>query len=335
MYLIDKEIKAKLAEINFECGNDKHQFDAVGQIQPCSVDLRLDSVFWKPKRKTKSIDLRKSKLLELSSRSIWHETNLKEGEHIEIKPGEFILGRTYEKYTIPKDCAGKLEGRSSISRLGLAMQIGSDFINPDWRGHMPLQLVNYSKTTIKIYPYIPICQLMFIKLNEIPERLYGEEELQSKYMEDDGGPSYWWRDKRIKSLQETFHKKDIALNIQENILASLGVSDPDIIYRFEKFASKLNKGDISNTDWALQKFTDREKIWQRLEDLFIRGTQVAFVIMTGNSLRLIFGGDGKITTGKVIAWVINAVIAFAFVYSFFYDKKNYFTPDKLDKSKSK
>lgn len=334
MYLIDKEIKAKLDEIQFECSNEKHCFDASGQIQPCSVDLRLDCVFWKPKRKTKSIDLRKSKLLELSSRSIWHEIILQEGEYIEIKPGEFILGRTYEKYTIPNDCAGKLEGRSSISRLGLAMQIGSDFINPNWRGHMPLQLVNYSKTTIKIYPYIPICQLIFIKLSEVPERLYGVEELQSKYMEDDGGPSYWWRDKRIKSLQETFQKKDIALNVQENIFSSLGVNDPDTIYRFEKFAFKLNKGDISNTDWILQKFTKKEKMVQRLEDFFIRGTQVIFVILSGNSLRLIFT-DTPIGFGKIFAWCVTFLVGILFVYTFFYDKKNYFTPDKLEKSTSK
>ena len=329
MYLTDKEIRARLSDLNFECANDKHCFDALHQIQPCSIDLRLDAVFWKPKRKIKSIDLRKSKLLELSPRRYWQEIALKEGEHIEIKPGEFILGRVYEKFSMPNDCAGKIEGRSSIARLGLGVNINCDFINPGWKGHMPLQLVNYSKTSIKIYPFVPICQLMLIKLSEVPERLYGEQELQSKYMDDDGGPSYWWRDKRIKNLQETFRAKDIALNIQENILGALGVTDPDIIYRFEQFAAKLNKDDISNTDWVLQKFTKNEKTKQRLEDFFIRGSQVIFILLSGNSLRLIFSAGG-ITLGTLSFWALNFISLVVFIYSFFYDRKQFFTPEKLD-----
>lgn len=333
MYLIDKEIRAKLNELNFECDNDRQCFDVSLQIQPCSVDLRLDSVFWIPRRNIKSIDLRKSKLLDLSPRRYYQETALKEGEHIAIKTGEFILARVYEKFTMPNDCAGKIEGRSSISRLGLGVHINCDFINPGWKGHMPLQLVNYSRTTIKIYPFVPICQLMLVKLLETPERLYGIQELQSKYMEDDGGPSYWWRDKRIKSLQETFHQKDIALNIQENILTSLGVKEPDIIYRFEKYAGKLNRDDISNTDWVLQKFTKSEKRKQRLEEFFIRGSQVIFAFLSGNSLRLVLS-DGGVTIPKVLFWLLNLISFAVFIYSFFYDRKQYFTPDKLDQPKA-
>lgn len=94
MYLIDKEIRAKLNELSFECDNDRKCFDVSLQIQPCSVDLRLDSVFWRPRRNIKSIDLRKSKLLDLSHRRYYQETALKEGEHIAIIPGEFIFSKS-------------------------------------------------------------------------------------------------------------------------------------------------------------------------------------------------------------------------------------------------
>ncbi len=174
MYLSDNHIKEKLSELDINCENNKFPFSEEVQIQPCSIDIRLDCIFWKTKKSTKSIDLRKSKLLEASPRRYWQMTTLNEGECIVLKPGEFVLGRTYEVFSIPNDCAGKLEGRSSMARLGLSSQIGADFINPGWRGRMPIQLVNYSRSSIKVFPYIPICQLMLIRLTGLPSRIYGE-----------------------------------------------------------------------------------------------------------------------------------------------------------------
>ena len=331
MYLIDKEIKSRLEEIEFE---SKKGFDISTQIQPCSVDLNLDSLFWMPKTKIKSIDLRKSKLLELDSRNYWKSVCLEENEYIDVKPGEFILGRTYEKFSIPHDCAGKLEGKSSMSRLGIAIQIGSDFINPGWRGQMPLQIVNHSKTTIRIFPYIPICQLMFIKLKEIPERLYGVDELQSKYKDDDGGPSHWWRDKRIKSLQNTFSKFDIAFDIQENILSILGVNDPDTIKRFEYFVSKLPKEDVSNKDVILNKFAYQEEKKKLLEKIFKIGTPTIFGIITSLSILLLFLNHPNLPTinlFNIIVWILNVKFIILFIYSLFYTEKNWFTKEKLNK----
>jgi len=332
MYLLDKEIKDKLKEIKFE---SKINFDENIQIQPCSVDLNLDSIFWVPRKKIKSIDLRKSKLLELDSRNYWKSINLKNNESIDIKPGEFILGRTHEKFSIPPDCAGKLEGKSSMSRLGLAVQIGSDFINPGWRGHMPIQLVNHSRTTIKIIPYIPICQIMFIKLSGIPERLYGVDELQSKYNDDDGGPSHWWRDKRIKSIQNIFSKLDVAFDIQENILSTLGVNEPDTIKRFEYFVSKLPKDNISNSDVILQNFADHEEKRKNVEKVFKIATPTLFGIISSLSMVLGFHNypnPPKIDLANIIVWIFNFILLALFIYSLFYTNKNWFTNKMLNKN---
>jgi len=216
MYLSDKDIMLKLDDLNFECNQVGQPFNQDEQIQPCSIDVRLDNVFWKSK-KGKPFDFRKSKLLELKPRRYWDKIVIKHDEFITIVPGEMLLGRIYEVFTIPSDCAGKIEGRSSFSRMGLGVHIGSDFINPSWRGHMPLQLVNYNKNSLRVFPFIHICQLILIKLTSVPDRQYGVTELQSKYMEDDGGPSYWWRDKRIKNLQEEFIKKSVSIEIQERV----------------------------------------------------------------------------------------------------------------------
>jgi deoxycytidine triphosphate deaminase len=277
-----------------------------------------------------SIDLRKSQLLELSPRHYWKDIILRDEEYIEIKSGEFILGRVYEKFKMPENIAGKIEGRSSFGRLGLGVNINCDFINPGWKGHMPLQLVNYSKTTLKIYPYIPICQLILISLAEVPERIYGHQELQSKYMDDDGGPSYWWRDDRIKKLQKMFMEKDITLEIQEDILKKIGVTDIDIIYRFEKFADKLKKDEISNTIWILEKFKKSEKKKQRLEKFYIYGLPFIagiFVSISIASYKLF------ITTliFTILAFILNIIfICLVIYFLIFYDKKQFLTPEKID-----
>lgn len=333
MYLSDKDIRLKLADLNFECSETGQLFNPDEQIQPCSIDLRLDNVFWQSK-KVKSFDLRKSKLLELSPRLYWKKIVIRPDDYITIEPGEMLLGRIYEKFTIPNDCAGKIEGRSSFSRMGLGIHIGSDFINPAWRGHMPLQIVNYNKNAIRIFPFIHICQMMLIKLTSIPERLYGIQELQSKYMDDDGGPSYWWRDKRIKRLQDVFTQKHLSIQIQEKVFEKIGVQEPDIIERFENFISKKSSEDISNVEVALTEFLRTEKRLERKDQFMIRGIQVFFTIATSFSIASI---KFCVDNNKVFLWCIplyllNAVLLFFFIKSFYNKSKKYLTQDDLEKN---
>jgi deoxycytidine triphosphate deaminase len=79
----------------------------------------------------------------------WRKILLGAGESIKLRPGEMILGRTFEAFSIPRSCAGKLEGRSSFARMGLAIHCSADFINPAWRGRMPLQLTNLGASSIR------------------------------------------------------------------------------------------------------------------------------------------------------------------------------------------
>jgi deoxycytidine triphosphate deaminase len=257
MYLSDSEINRRLDEMGFESDDPSSPFSPQEQIQPCSIDLRLSNVFWQP-QSHKKVDLRKSALLELKPRRYWKKVVLRSGECITLKPGRLLLGRVSEKFTIPADCAGKIEGRSSFARLGLSIHCTGDFINPGYRGHMPLELVNNGPNPIKIFPHIPICQLALVKLLGTPQRRYGDRELYSKYMDDDGGPSYWWRDKRIRALQVKFAAANVELRVQEEILATVGVQEPEVIERFEKHVEKLKDAQRENAEFLIASFAKSE-----------------------------------------------------------------------------
>lgn len=285
MYLLDREIHQKLPEMVIDCSSQAHPFEAQEQIQPCSIDLRLSEIFWEPIG-IRSIDLLRAKLLELEPRYFWRKRKLAEGETITLKPGEIMFGRVYEKFTIPRDCAGKIEGRSSYARMGLGVHLATGFINPGYRGHMPLQLVNHGSRSIVLSPYIPICQLMLVRLSGVPDRLYGHQELQSKYMDDDGGPSYWWRDKRIKTLRNRLVAGNIAERIQEDILNQVGAREPEIILRLEKFVDALPIGSVDNAESVLADFSAieeglrvRDKRMRRIGEFLFPGLVTTLLVM--------------------------------------------------------
>lgn len=288
MYLTDKEIRGLLPQIRIETDNLDHPFSADDQIQPCSIDLRLSNVFWLPAKRKSKIDLRRSKLLEVSPRHHWRRVELKPTESKTIQPGEILLGRTYERFTIPPTCAGKIEGRSSFARMGLSVHCTGGFINPGWRGHMPLQLVNLGPYPIKVFPYLPLSQLMLIRLTSTPERVYGDQEMQSKYMEDDGGPSYWWRDKRITHLQTLLEQSDVSLAIQNDVLKLIAVQEPEIFERFENFVDNRTIGNFENAETLLDIFSSAEDR-KRVMDKLLRFACAVPLMLTGAySLKLAF-----------------------------------------------
>lgn len=311
MYLSDKDIRAKLSEMQIEVNNSEYPFNPNEQVQPCSIDLRLSNIFWEPMR-VKSIDLRRSRLLDLSPRRYWKKRILQKGECITLKPGRLLLGRIYEKFTIPVDCGGKIEGRSSFARMGLGIHCTGDFINPGYRGHMPLQLFNYSPNPIKIFAYIPICQLMLIRVSNEPLRKYGLEELQSKYMDDDGGPSYWWRDKRIKSLQNTFQEVDVSIDIQERILDKIGAQEPEILERFEKFIEKIPKSNLENADNLLELFLKSEKR-KKLKDQILKGIYYAMFPTLGSASAGVYFSR-PFTLEHYILWCLTAISVIPFIH---------------------
>src|ERR1035437_2238025 len=149
MYLADTELRALLAEMRFETAEAASRFDADLQVQPCSIDLRLDRVFWRA-RSGRTLDLSRSKLMELSPQMRWRRIVARSSEGVLLKPGEMILARTYEEFAIPNGFAGRIDGRSSFGRLGLLVHCTASLVNPGWRGRVPLELVNVSASPMRI-----------------------------------------------------------------------------------------------------------------------------------------------------------------------------------------
>ena len=98
-----------------------------------------------------------------------------------LHPGEFVLGSTYEGVTLPDDVAARVEGKSSLGRLGLLTHATAGFVDPGFNGTLTLEITNLTRIPIKLYPGLPIAQLSFMTLDAPAERPYGHPDLGSHY----------------------------------------------------------------------------------------------------------------------------------------------------------
>jgi dCTP deaminase len=145
-------------------------------VQPASVDLRLGDTFrvFNNHRVT-SIDLR-----EMPG-NLTEEVRVEEDQSFVIHPGEFCLGRTLEWVELPDDIVARIEGKSSLGRLGLIVHATAGFCDPGWKGTLTLELNNLTRVPIKLYPGLLIAQLSFMTLDAPALRPYGSEQLGSHY----------------------------------------------------------------------------------------------------------------------------------------------------------
>jgi dCTP deaminase len=146
-------------------------------IQPASVDLHLDKklLVFKPQRHPAYIDVRRSldHLNEL--------VELDEDKAFLLNPGEFVLVSTLESIILPDDIVGRLEGKSSLGRIGLLIHSTAGYVDPGWQGHLTIELSNVAKLPITLYYKMKIGQISFLRLTSPVDRLYGAAELGSKY----------------------------------------------------------------------------------------------------------------------------------------------------------
>ena len=147
-----------------------------GLVQPASVDLRLgDSFRVFHNHRASAIDLREP------PDNLTEEVLVPEGESFVIHPGEFCLGRTLEWVELPDDIVARIEGKSSLGRLGLIVHATAGFCDPGWKGTLTLELNNLTRIPIKLYPGLEIAQLSFMTLDRPALRPYGSPELGSHY----------------------------------------------------------------------------------------------------------------------------------------------------------
>ncbi len=140
------------------------------------MDLRLgDSFRVFHNHRASAIDLRQP------PDNLTEEVLVAPEESFVIHPGEFCLGRTLEWVELPDDIVARIEGKSSLGRLGLIVHATAGFCDPGWKGTLTLELNNLTRVPIKLYPGLPIAQLSFMALDRPALRPYGSPELGSHY----------------------------------------------------------------------------------------------------------------------------------------------------------
>jgi dCTP deaminase len=157
-------------------------------LQPSSVDVRVDRYFRVfHNARYPFIDVREPQ------EDLTEEVEI-DTEPFILHPGEFVLGSTLERIRLPDDLVARLEGKSSLGRLGLLIHSTAGFIDPGWDGHVTLELSNVANLPITIYHGMKIGQLSFVQLSEPAESPYGTGGLGSKYQGQRGPtPSRYWQ----------------------------------------------------------------------------------------------------------------------------------------------
>ncbi|CAB4599004.1 MAG: dCTP deaminase [Actinobacteria bacterium] len=183
MLLSDRDIAAEI-----DAGRVKVEPFEPKMIQPSSVDVRLDRFF-------RVFENHKYSVIDpsIEQSELTREVAVTGDDHFILHPGEFVLASTYEVITLPDDIAGRLEGKSSLGRLGLLTHSTAGFIDPGFSGHITLELSNVANLPVKLFPGMKIGQLCLIRLSSPAQHPYGSAVYGSRYQGQRGPtPSKSW-----------------------------------------------------------------------------------------------------------------------------------------------
>ncbi len=166
-------------------------------LQPSSIDVRLDRYF-------RLFDNHKYPFIDPAEDQpeLTRLIETKPDEPFILHPGEFVLGSTFERVSLPDDIAARLEGKSSLGRLGLLTHSTAGFIDPGFSGHVTLELSNVATLPIKLWPGMKIGQMCFFQLSSPAERPYGSSEYSSRY-QGQRGPT-------ASRSHLNFHRSDVS-----------------------------------------------------------------------------------------------------------------------------
>jgi dCTP deaminase len=186
-------------DIRTEIDNERIALDPWDEamVQPSSVDVRLDRFF-------RLFDNHKYPHIDpsMDQPDLTRLVEVKGDEPFVLHPGEFVLGATYELVTLPDDIAARLEGKSSLGRLGLLTHSTAGFIDPGFSGHVTLELSNVATLPITLWPGMKIGQLCFFRLSSPAEHPYGAERYGSRY-QGQRGPT-------ASRSSANFHRTDVS-----------------------------------------------------------------------------------------------------------------------------
>lgn len=192
MLLSDRDIRSELE--SGRIGLDPLDLD---MVQPSSVDVRLDRFF-------RLFDNHKYQHIDpaMDQPDLTRLVEVDSTEAFVLHPGEFVLGATFEVVSLPDDVAARLEGKSSLGRLGLLTHSTAGFIDPGFSGHVTLELSNVATLPITLWPGMKIGQLCFFRLTSPAEHPYGSEKYGSRY-QGQRGPT-------ASRSFKNFHRTDVS-----------------------------------------------------------------------------------------------------------------------------
>ncbi|MEY4323082.1 MAG: hypothetical protein RL410_863 [Actinomycetota bacterium] len=176
MLLSDRDIKDEIA-----AGRIRLEPYDETMVQPASVDIRLDRFFRTfENHRYQFIDPRQEQP------DLTRAVEVAPDEPFVLHPGEFVLGSTFEVVSLPEDVAARVEGKSSLGRLGLLTHATAGFIDPGFIGHVTLELSNVANLPVTLWPGMKIGQLCFIKMSSASEHPYGSSVYGSRYQNQRG-----------------------------------------------------------------------------------------------------------------------------------------------------
>jgi dCTP deaminase len=189
--LSDRDIRAEL-----ESGRVALEPYEPAMIQPSSIDVRLDRFF-------RLFDNHKYPVIDPAAEQpdLTRLVDVPTGESFVLHPGEFVLGSTYERVSLPDDVAARLEGKSSLGRLGLLTHSTAGFVDPGFSGHVTLELSNVATLPILLWPGMKIGQMCFFRLSSAAENPYGSSAYGSRY-QGQRGPT-------ASRSWQNFHRTDV------------------------------------------------------------------------------------------------------------------------------
>jgi len=181
--LSDRTIRAEIA-----AGRIKVDPFDPAMVQPSSIDVRLDDQFLVFRSHTRAVIDVKEDLSDLTEL-----VTVDEDEAFILHPGEFVLGSTAECIGVPDDLVARIEGKSSLGRLGLLIHTTAGFVDAGFEGYLTLELSNVATLPITLYPGMKVGQISFIRMDGPAEHPYGSGSLGSKYAGQVGptASQYW------------------------------------------------------------------------------------------------------------------------------------------------
>jgi dCTP deaminase len=198
MLMSDRDIRSSI-----EAGQIGLEPLEMGLLQPSSFDVRLDRFF-------RLFDNHKYPYIDPAEQQddLTRLIEVQSDEAFILHPGEFVLGSTFEFVTLPNDVAARLEGKSSLGRLGLLTHSTAGFVDPGFKGHVTLELSNTATLPIKLWPGMKIGQLCFFKLTSPSEFPYGSDKYSSRY-QGQRGPT-------ASRSHKNFYRTDVGNTPLEN-----------------------------------------------------------------------------------------------------------------------